>query len=100
MNQPASAPAHPTAETEQDATLRGRREIRTQIINYLARNGASKLSNISNSVTACTDTIRFHLKALEHAAIVQSNIPAEARSRTTPFYSLTSSSSATTWPPL
>lgn len=68
--------------------------IRAQIIEYLARNGASRLSDISSDVAACRDTIRSHLLALEKAAIVRSNIPAGTRARTTPFYSLASRAGA------
>ncbi len=59
-----------------------------QIIEYLARNGASRLSDVSSELTASKETVRSHLKALENAAIVRSDIPAESRARMTPFYSL------------
>jgi predicted ArsR family transcriptional regulator len=87
MTQTAVPPKSPAAKT--DGKRRGRhQQIRTQILEYLARNGASRLSDITNEVTACRDTIRSHLTVLENAAIVRSNIPAGTRARTTPFYSL------------
>lgn len=77
-----------------DVKRRGRhQQIRTQIVEYLARNGASKLSEITNEVPACRDTIRSHLTALENAAVVRSNIPPGTRARTTPFYSLAAQAS-------
>lgn len=84
-----------SAAVRRDGKQPGRHErIRNEIIEYLARNGASKLADISNEVTACRDTVRTHLTALERAAIVRSNIPPGTRARTTPFYSLASQTKA------
>lgn len=88
MTQTAVRPQPQAAGTA--GKTRGRNQrIRTQILEYLARNGASRVSDISNEVAACRDTIRTHLVALENAAIVRSNIPTATRARATPFYSLT-----------
>ena len=62
--------------------------IRSQIINYLASNGASKVADISSGIASSRDCVRYHLAALESASIVRSDISPEARGRCTPFYAL------------
>lgn len=69
-------------------TLR-RNRIRSRIVEYLADNGASKVSDISNALGASRDTVRYHLAALECASLVRSNISPGMRASCTPFYSLT-----------
>lgn len=64
------------------------RPIRSQIVDYLASNGASKVADISNGIASSRDCIRYHLAALETASIVRSNISPGARGRFTPFYAL------------
>jgi len=63
--------------------------IRSQIIDYLASNGASKVADISNGIASSRDSVRYHLAALETASIVRSDISPGARCRFTPFYALT-----------
>jgi predicted ArsR family transcriptional regulator len=62
--------------------------IRSQIIDYLACNGASKVADISNGIASSRDAVRYHLAALETASIVRSDISPGARGRYTPFYAL------------
>lgn len=62
--------------------------LRSQIIEYLAANGASKVSEISIALTYSRETVRYHLTALEAASIVRSNISPGSRTRFTPFYAL------------
>ncbi|WP_458112079.1 ArsR family transcriptional regulator [Arthrobacter sp. R1-13] len=64
------------------------RPIKSQIIDYLATHGASKVSDISNAIACSRDCVRYHLAALETASIVRSNISPETRGRFTPFYAL------------
>ncbi|WP_457963658.1 ArsR family transcriptional regulator [Arthrobacter sp. D1-29] len=66
-----------------------RRPIRSQIIDYLASNGASKVADISSDIICSRDCVRYHLAALEKAAIVRSNISPGTREGFTPFYALT-----------
>ena len=67
----------------------GRRNtVRSLIIDYLASNGASKVAEISAAVTASRNCVRYHLAALERAAIVRSNISPGTREGCTPFYAL------------
>lgn len=70
-----------------NATKRSR-PIRSLIIDYLATNGASKVSDISQGIDSSRDCVRYHLAALETASIVRSNISPGTRSRFTPFYAL------------
>ena len=62
--------------------------VRSQIIDYLASNGASKVADISAAVTASRNCVRYHLAALERASIVRSNISPGTREGCTPFYAL------------
>ena len=62
--------------------------IRSQIIDYLASHGASKVADISNGIASSRGSVRYHLAALERAAIVRSNMSPGARGRFTPFYGL------------
>ena len=62
--------------------------IRSQIIDYLASNGASKVADISDGIASSRGSVRYHLAALEGASIVRSNISPGARGRFTPFYGL------------
>ncbi|WP_211877043.1 winged helix-turn-helix domain-containing protein [Pseudarthrobacter albicanus] len=64
------------------------RPIRSQIVEYLASNGASKVADISNGIASSRGSVRYHLAALETASIVRSNISPGARCRFTPFYAL------------
>lgn len=64
------------------------RPIKSQIIDYLATHGASKVSDISNAISCSRDCVRYHLAALETASIVRSDISPETRGRFTPFYAL------------
>jgi predicted ArsR family transcriptional regulator len=63
--------------------------IRSQIVEFLAHNGASRVSDIKSALGASKDIVRYHLTALETASIVRSNISPGTRARFTPFYSLT-----------
>jgi predicted transcriptional regulator len=63
-------------------------QIRSQIIDYLARNGASKVGDISRSIASSRDCVRYHLAALETASIVRSDISPGTRGGFTPFYAL------------
>jgi DNA-binding transcriptional ArsR family regulator len=62
--------------------------IRAKIIDHLANNGASRLSDISGAVGYPRGNIQYHMLALEAASIVRSNIPVSERARFTPYYSL------------
>ena len=62
--------------------------IKSQIIDYLATHGASKVSDISTAISCSRDCVRYHLAALETASVVRSDISPEARGRFTPFYAL------------
>jgi predicted transcriptional regulator len=62
--------------------------IRSQIIDYLARYGASKVADISRSIASSRDCVRYHLSALETASIVRSDISPGTRGGFTPFYAL------------
>ena len=64
------------------------RDVRSRIIEYLASNGASKVSEISSAVCSSRDNVRYHLAALETAALVRSNISPGTRTGCTPFYAL------------
>lgn len=77
-----NAPTRTTNKTRTQLT-------RTQILNYLARNGASKVSDITDGVTACKDTVKARLSELEEEGSIRANVPADIRGRTTPYYSLT-----------
>lgn len=68
--------------------LKRSRPIKAQIIDYLATHGASKVSDISNAIACSRDCVRYHLSALETAAVVRSDISPETRGRFTPFYAL------------
>lgn len=68
--------------------LPGRSPLRRLIIDYLASNGASKVAEISSGIYASRDSVRYHLAALERAAIVRSDISPGAREGCTPFYAL------------
>ncbi|MCP1413852.1 hypothetical protein [Paenarthrobacter sp. A20] len=63
--------------------------IKAHIINYLDRHGASPITDITNAVPACRDTIRTRLAELEQEGSVQVDIPAGQRWGSTPYYSLT-----------
>ncbi|BCW04144.1 hypothetical protein NtRootA1_02820 [Arthrobacter sp. NtRootA1] len=76
------APTRTTSQTRTQLT-------RSQILNYLARNGASKVSDITHGVTACKDTVKARLSELEEEGSIRANVPADIRGRTTPYYSLT-----------
>ncbi len=65
------------------------RDVRSRIIEYLASNGASKVSEISSAVLSSRDNVRYHLAALEAASLVRSNISPGTRAGCTPFYALT-----------
>jgi predicted ArsR family transcriptional regulator len=56
---------------------------------YLASNGASRVSDISSAVGSSKDNVRYHLAALEAASLVRSNISPGTRTGFTPFYALT-----------
>jgi len=72
-----------------DRSNDGRRNtVRSLIVEYLASNGASKVAEISAAVTASRNCVRYHLAALERAAIVRSNISPGTREGCTPFYAL------------
>jgi predicted ArsR family transcriptional regulator len=68
--------------------LPGRSPVRHLIIDYLASNGASKVAEISSGIYASRDCVRYHLAALERAAIVRSDIAPGARDGCTPFFAL------------
>ena len=63
--------------------------IRSLIMEYLANNGASRVSDISSAVGSSKDNVRYHLAALEAASLVRSNISPGTRTGFTPFYALT-----------
>ncbi|HJV97769.1 MAG TPA: winged helix-turn-helix domain-containing protein [Arthrobacter sp.] len=76
-------------ERRADRGISGQRNtVRSLIIDYLASNGASKVAEISAAVTASRNCVRYHLAALERAAIVRSNISPGTREGCTPFYAL------------
>lgn len=62
--------------------------VRTQIMDHLAKRGASRMSDISDAAGSPRATVQYHLQRLEDASIIGSNIPAGERSRFTPFYYL------------
>ena len=64
-------------------------KIRSQIVEFLGHNGASRVSDIKRALGASQEIVRYHLAALETASVVTSNIPPGNRARFTPFYSLT-----------
>ena len=70
------------------ARVKRSRPIKAQIIDHLATHGASKVSDISNAIACSRDCVRYHLSALESAAVVRSDISPETRGRFTPFYAL------------
>ncbi|WP_120521945.1 hypothetical protein [Arthrobacter celericrescens] len=63
-------------------------KLHAQIISYLARHGASRLSDILTEVDVCRATLIVHLAILEDEEIIQCDRPKGARRRATPFYSL------------
>jgi DNA-binding transcriptional ArsR family regulator len=63
--------------------------VRTQIMDHLARRGASRTSDISDAVGSPRASVQYHLLRLEAASIVRSDIPPGARSGFTPYYYLT-----------
>lgn len=63
--------------------------IRSLIMEYLASNGASRVSDISSAVRSSKDNVRYHLAALEAASLVRSNLSPGTRTGFTPFYALT-----------
>jgi predicted transcriptional regulator len=65
-----------------------RNTVRSLIIDYLASNGASKVAEITAAVNASRNCVRYHLAALEGAAVVRSNISPGTREGFTPFYAL------------
>ena len=65
-----------------------RNQTRSRIVDYLADNGASKVSDISSALGSSRDTVRYHLTALEAASMVRSNISPGMRASCTPFYYL------------
>jgi predicted transcriptional regulator len=85
------ATAHLTRNDDARRKEERRRPIRSQIIDYLASNGASKVADISSDIVCSRDCVRYHLAALEKAAIVRSNISPGTREGFTPFYALTPS---------
>jgi predicted ArsR family transcriptional regulator len=64
-------------------------QIRSRIVEHLAHNGASRVSELSSALGATRDIVRYHLAALEAASVVRSDISPGTRARFTPFYSLT-----------
>ncbi|UVJ40043.1 hypothetical protein [Arthrobacter sp. CJ23] len=62
---------------------------KSRIIAYLADHGASKVSDITDGVPACKDTVKVRLAELEEDGTIRANVPAGERGRTTPYYSLT-----------
>ncbi|SER26592.1 MULTISPECIES: winged helix-turn-helix domain-containing protein [Micrococcaceae] len=65
-----------------------RSPVRSMIVDYLARNGASKVADISSGIFASRDAVRYHLAALERASMVRSDISPGTREGCTPFYAL------------
>lgn len=65
-----------------------RHDVRSRIIEHLARNGASKVSDISSTINSSKENVRYHLAALEAASLVRSNISPGTRGGCTPFYAL------------
>jgi DNA-binding transcriptional ArsR family regulator len=66
----------------------GRRDVRSRIMEHLARYGASKVSDISSAINSSRENVRYHLAALEAASLVRSNISPGTRAGCTPFYAL------------
>jgi len=64
------------------------RDVRSRIIEYLASNGASKVSDIGSAINSSRENVRYHLAALEAASLVRSNISPGTRTGCTPFYAL------------
>jgi predicted ArsR family transcriptional regulator len=77
-------PVHPPGRGKKG----GGTPVRTQIVDYLARNGASKVADISSGVGSSRDCVRYHLAALEVASVVRSDISPGTRGGFTPFYAL------------
>ncbi|QCO96750.1 winged helix-turn-helix transcriptional regulator [Arthrobacter sp. 24S4-2] len=80
--------AGPTAGGAQTIELRPN-PVRAQIVDHLARRGASRISDISDAVNSPRASVQYHLLRLEDASMVRSNIPSGERARFTPYYYLT-----------
>jgi predicted ArsR family transcriptional regulator len=90
MTDVASAPDSQVAVRGGNQEPKGRsNQIRDRIVEYLAHNGASKVSELSIALGTTRDIVRYHLTALEAVSVVRSDIPPRTRARFTPFYSLT-----------
>lgn len=74
-----------TAGTPQKRT----EQTKTQIMAYLAHHGASTVTDITQGVPACKDTIKARLAELEESGTIRANIPVGQRGGTTPYYSVT-----------
>jgi predicted ArsR family transcriptional regulator len=91
IQEPASATGDIPAESVSGPTPASKTRhtrLHAQIISYLARHGASRLSDILREVDVCRATLFVHLAILEEEEIIQCDRPKDARRRSTPFYSL------------
>ncbi|WP_416346419.1 ArsR family transcriptional regulator [Arthrobacter sp. MI7-26] len=66
----------------------GSSTARSLILDYLFKNGASRVADICHAVRLSRSTVHGHLLRLESAGTVRSNIPPGARARFTPYFSL------------
>jgi|GEM_PF-2322976 len=89
---PATLPEPPSGTAATRKTRHTR--LHAQIISYLARRGASRISDILTEVDVCRATLFVHLALLEDEEIIQCDRPKGARRRSTPFYSLRRAGSA------
>jgi len=95
MNDVASAPDSQVAVRGGNHEPKVRsNQIRDRIVQYLAYNGASKVSELSLALGATKDIVRYHHTVLEAGSVVRSDIPPSTRARFTPFYSLTPADAA------
>ena len=88
IQEPAQTAMPDSASGPAPATKTRHTRLHAQIISYLARRGASRLSDILTEVDVCRATLFVHLAILEEEEIIQCDRPKGARSRSTPFYSL------------
>lgn len=62
--------------------------LKTDIIEFLSRHGASRISSLTEELGASRARVQYQLSLLEAEALVLSDRPSEQRRRFTPFYRL------------